>query len=450
MIIKEQVLEYCIYIDSNNCSFSFDYKRLDSNSIDFGNISNYKFEDYNTSSVAFCINISNGCNLKCDYCFNTNKNGSYIDYSVIIKFLDLCFESYPDKEKYYVDLSGKGEPLLHLDMILKIKKYCVEKSNDINREILVSFVSNGTLLTKDISEILQKNGILFGVSLDGNKLIHDKHRKTKSNGNTYELIIDNVKNIKRHEYVGCATTLTKDVFSLVDSLKELSETFNTIGYKPVRNCNESFDNDTIDLWMKEYDKLAKFLLDETIKTNDKYIITLLNGDDYFGKYIKRLLLNQRCFIRCDGGLSRITLNDDKKIYICPAASGIEELCIGDINHIDNKRQQLIFDKQLNKIYCFNCDVKYLCGGECLIEQYLLNHNNVIMCKYKKHLILLAMYFTLRLKENNEQEFFKLQDFAKEISLRNRIDIKLDLFLKENPNLKFTEGKKIYDEMNRKY
>lgn len=450
MIIKENILNDYIFIDKNNCSFSFDYNKLENNSFNINNISTYEYKDYKTSKATFCINISNGCNLMCDYCFNKNKNGSYINYDKITKFLDLCFINYPDKDKYYVDLSGKGEPLLHLDLILKIKEYCNNKSNNIKREILVLFVSNGTLLNKNVAKILQDNGILFGVSLDGNKLIHDKHRKTIFGENTYDLIINNVKNIGNHDYVGCATTLTRDVFSLVDSLRDLSQIFNTIGFKPSRNCNESFDNNTIDLWLKEYDKLTIFLLDETINNNDKFIVTLINGDDYFGKYIKRVLLNQRCLIRCDGGLSRITLNEDEKLYICPAASGIDEFCIGDINHIDDKKQQEIFERQLNKNGCCNCEVQFLCGGECLIEKYSIKHNNEIMCKYKKHLILLAIYFVLKLQKNNEQAFLKLQKFAKEVYSRNKIDERLDLFLKENPNLDFINGKKTYDKLNKKY
>ena len=120
--------------------------------------------------------------------------------------------------------------------ILKIKRYCEDKSNELNREVLVRLVSNGTLLNPLIADILQKNGILFGVSLDGNELIHDKHRKTKDGKNTYQTIIDNVNNILHHEYVGAACTLTNDVFSLKDSLIELSKTFNTVSYKPSRDC----------------------------------------------------------------------------------------------------------------------------------------------------------------------------------------------------------------------
>ena len=451
MIIEEKILDLDIYIESSNGNFSI-YKYILENNFYANNYDyvNLSFYDYNTSSMVFCINLSNGCNLKCDYCFNSNKNGKSINLNTIKQYLDLCFNTYPNKEKYYVDLSGKGEPLLFLKTILEVKEYCETISNKINREILVSFVCNGTLLTKEVADILQKRGILFGVSLDGNEFIHNKHRRTIDNKETYKDIIDNVNNIPHHEYVGCATTLTKDVFSLVDSLKELSNTFNTVGYKPARNCDEAFDENSIDLWLEEYNKLTLFLIEESLKGNHKYLKTLLNGDDYFGKFIKRIILNQRCLIRCDGGLSRLTLNDDGNIYICPSSIEYEEFKVGNLNLIDYSAQSKLFDIQMNRNYCKDCSVKYICGGECLIEKTLSKGNNKLMCKYKKHLILLAMYFVITIQNKNNFEFMKLLDFTKEVGSRNKLDKELDKFLKEHTEYNFIEGKKVFDTLNKKY
>ena len=294
MINKEKILGRSIYFNSVNSNFSLREEDIinDYTSLNFDLIK-YQFENYQTSFATFCVNLSNACNLNCDYCFNQYKDGKGIEVETIIKFLDTCFRHFPNKDKYFVDVSGKGEPLLFLNKILEIKKYCVEMSNKINKEVLVSFVCNGTLLSPEISNILQKNEILFGVSLDGNEYIHNLHRKTKNGEDTYQTIINNIKNIEYRQYVGAATTLTKDVFSLTDSLIELSKIFSTIGYKPARNCDESFDEESIDKWLLEYEKLTLFLLDECISGNDKYIKVLLNGDDYFGKFIKRILTGQR-------------------------------------------------------------------------------------------------------------------------------------------------------------
>ena len=451
MICKEKILDKVIFINSSNANFSNDEKDLinDYYSLNFDLIK-YQFENYQNSSATFCVNLSNACNLNCDYCFNDKKNGTSIDLDKIKKYLDTCFNYFPNKDKYFVDVSGKGEPLLFLDKILKIKEYCINISNRIGKEVLVSFVSNGTLLSTEIASVLQKNGILFGVSLDGNEYVHNLHRKTNKGEHTYQTIINNVKNIKHHEYVGAATTLTKDVFSLVDSIKELGEVFNTVGYKPARNCLEAFDSESINRWLVEYDRLTLFLLDECIKGNDKYIKILLNGDDYFGKFIKRILVGLKAHIRCDGGLSRVSLDDNDLVYICPSAFGNDDYVVGDINHIDLEKQRKLFDEQISKSNCGNCSVKYFCGGECLIEKRLVNGNNALMCKYKKHLILLGMYFVLELVDKNYPMFVHIRQFAQSTLVRYQKDKELDKFLKEHPEYNFVEGKEIFDREYKKY
>ena len=450
MINKEKIFDLEIFFDSSNSNFSLSEVLLQNKkSYDFDNYK-WKIDQVHQTFITICINLSDMCNLKCDYCFNAVKSGKSIDIKLVKDFLSYIFKKFPDKEKYYIDLSGKGEPLLFLDKILKIKEYCINISNRIGKEVLVSFVSNGTLLSTEIASVLQKNGILFGVSLDGNEYVHNLHRKTNKGEDTYQTIINNVKNIKNHEYVGAATTLTKDVFSLVDSIKELGEVFNTVGYKPARNCLEAFDSESIDRWLVEYDKLTLFLLDECIKGNDKYIKILLNGDDYFGKFIKRILVGLKAHIRCDGGLSRVSLDDNDLVYICPSAFENEDYVVGDINHIDLEKQRRIFDEQISKSNCGNCSVKYFCGGECLIEKRLVNGNNALMCKYKKHLILLGMYFVLELVDKNYPMFVHIRQFAQSTLVRYQKDKELDKFLKEHPEYNFVEGKEIFDREYKKY
>ena len=408
------------------------------------------YSEYNPTSVTFCINLSDACNLGCDYCFNPNKQNKSIDNDATLTFLDTCFKTFPNKEKYYVDLSGKGEPLLFLDKILKIKRYCEEKSNELNREVLVQLVSNGTLLNPIIIDILQKNGILFGVSLDGNELIHDKHRKSKGGKNTYQMIIDNVNNILHHEYVGAACTLTNDVFSLKDSLIELSKTFNTVSYKPSRDCFCAIDNNSINKWLDSYDDLVKFLTEQTIRGNLKYIRVLLNGEDYLGKYIKRIILGQRNIVRCDAGIGRFTLDTDNNVYACPASFSYKELKVGTKDDLDFDKSSKLFNKQIYKDGCQKCDFRNICGGECQIEKLLSKGINKIMCEYKKHLILLAIYFVMEVGEHNLLSFDELHKFCIEIDNRRKLDKDLDKFLKEHKEYNFIEGKKKYDEQEKKY
>ena len=439
-----EVIDRIIYIDEKSGEYSSSIKDLLNGLIDIDTY-NPNFKDYSSPVVTLSINLSNACNLACKYCFNDEKDGSSLKLDDVFRFIDNSFAQFPNKEKYIIDISGKGEPLLFLDKILKIKEYTIGISNRINREILVQFVSNGVLLTPVVAEVLQKNGILFGVSVDGNKKIHDLYRKTKDGKDTYDIIMNNIKGIENRSYVGLAATLTKEVFSLKDSLIELSEVFETIGYKPSRSSDVSFTEDTVYDWLEEYEQLTIFLRDQALNNNLKYLKILLNGDDYFGKFIRRVFLHQHFFCRCDAGLARFSLDKDGSIYICPAAYNNEKYRVGDNCKIDVKKSEKLFYLHFSNEECNSCAFRYLCAKECLIELDANKGPNKIMCTFKKYLILLAIYFYLELKEKNQEAFNEILSFCKEYGNRYRRDLKLENFLKEN-NYPFVEGKKIYDSM----
>ncbi len=112
-------------------------------------------------AYSFCLEISDVCNLTCDYCFNSHKSGKTLTLEKAISQLDYLFGKFPNGEKYFVDLSGKGEPLLNLKTIIGLADYCKGKSDELNVEVLLMFVSNGTLLTSEIAKILQKHGVFL-------------------------------------------------------------------------------------------------------------------------------------------------------------------------------------------------------------------------------------------------------------------------------------------------
>lgn len=56
--------------------------------------------------------------------------GRIIPFEKAKVFLDKMFSTFPNGEKYFVDLSGKGEPLMNLPVILKIAEYCQDKSDE--------------------------------------------------------------------------------------------------------------------------------------------------------------------------------------------------------------------------------------------------------------------------------------------------------------------------------
>lgn len=439
--IEYFVLDKHIFVEPSNSNFS---TRSNDEMFECEIDVNGFFDNYSIDNLTLCINVTNACNLNCKYCFNKEKTGKLLEFETAKKMIGDFVRKFPLCEKYYIDLSGKGEPLLNLKTIYKIKEFCNELSNELKREFLVSFVSNGLLLTPHLAKDIQEHGILFGVSLDGNEFAHDSYRLDSQGNKTYQQILSNIKGIEHRDYVGCAVTLTDKVFSLKESLIELGELFNTISYKPVRDDVFGLNETNIEGWINSYEELVQFLVNE-LKNNDlKYIKILLNGDDYFGKFLKRCLLDERTVNRCDAGISRFALNDDGRVYACSPMS-TEEYLEAEVDPAFNAQKQYF----ANSIYCNGCPFFYICGGECEVNR-LHNNGDRIMCKYKQALIKLAMYLTLEIKEMNSSLREEIINFCIEKNNRFCIDKELDKFLQDNQNLSFVEGKKIYDNMTKKY
>lgn len=393
----------------------------------------------------FCLEISNACNLNCDYCFNKNKNGDVLSFNKAVDQLEFLFERFPDGDKYYVDLSGKGEPLLNLQLVVNIANYCRIKSNQKRVEIIPMLVSNGTLLTFERSKLLQNNGVLFGVSLDGNRENHDKHRRTIDDKPTFDTILKNVASIENLDYVGCAITLTNNVFDLKKSLIHLSTIFKTISYRFARGVRNCLDKESVQLWINQYDDLASFLLKEAIDENLEHWLPLLNGDDCFGRYLCLALTKSKTINRCDGGISRFAIDSDNRIYPCSAATCCDAL---EIKNELSSAPKINLIKQAR--ICEGCSYKCYCGGECQVELMRIGHPNENLCMLKKHMINLAFYLSLRISKENKETYETLKGFVLEKRNRQKKNDELDKFLKDNGDLSFTEGKAIFDNKFKKY
>lgn len=96
---------------------------------------------------------------------------------------------------------------------------------------MIQFTCNGSLLSIDIVYKLQKNNILFSISIDGDEFSHNANRVDLNEKGTIDLVLDKIKN---KEYLGASVTLSNNNVNLVNTVKFLSSYFNTISMKIVR------------------------------------------------------------------------------------------------------------------------------------------------------------------------------------------------------------------------
>ncbi len=373
--------------------------------------------------VTMCIHVSTKCNLKCRYCFRKENNNESININDIKRFIDCVLQVYPRADRYNVDMSGDAEPLLNPNLVFSIAQYCKQLSDRLNRSVIPLLVTNGTLLSENIVHKLQDAGILFGISLDGDIVSHDKNRVFPDGRGSFNLIKQNISNINNKKYVGAAIT-----YSGGDLLNDFLVAFDllpTVSIKPTRFTNEDFD---VDLICKGYKRLIEFILIKTLENKTDYLFSLINGDDYFGKFLKRIVLRSAVYGRCDAGIGRFSLASDKKIYFCPPAVGIPDGCLGDLdNGIPYKEIVNMWGRQQNSL-CSKCFAYSACGGECKIVSYNLygNFDNIDnkMCYIKRYLFALAVCFITVLRQKDVTLYKWLKKAVQQIDSYDALDIQL--------------------------
>ncbi len=104
-----------------------------------------------------------------------------------------------------------GEPTLcGLDFFKKVvaleKKYCPP-----GKRVENDLQTNGILLDDKWCEFLRKNRFLVGLSIDGPRELHDKHRVDKKGGPTFDKVVNAAKLLRKHGVpFNTLTTVNRD------------------------------------------------------------------------------------------------------------------------------------------------------------------------------------------------------------------------------------------------
>lgn len=178
------------------------------------------------------LKVAQHCNLNCTYCYVYNRGDESwrsrprIILDTVVCQLSRRIDEHCDRHEiteFTVEIHG-GEPLLlgtrrmqHLIDILH--------ANCKRGRLRLTLQTNGTLLNREWIELFARNGISFGVSLDGPPELADRRRVMRSgNGGSTQKVIDNIHALRAQgplfdEFFGgclCVVNPDCDGASLVD------------------------------------------------------------------------------------------------------------------------------------------------------------------------------------------------------------------------------------------
>lgn len=150
----------------------------------------------------FTIEMTQQCNLRCSYCCYSGKyrdrrqhNEKEISYDTLRDVVGFI-EKHADKDAAEITVCFYGGEAL---LARKKIEWLIETLSTIYGErIRFSLSTNGLALTESIIDwIASFENFLVNVTIDGNKMMHDRCRKTITGEGSYDTIFKNLEVLKK-------------------------------------------------------------------------------------------------------------------------------------------------------------------------------------------------------------------------------------------------------------
>ncbi len=363
------------------------------------------------------LQVTQQCNLRCSYCVyggmyeNRHHTNKSMSFELAKKSIDFFLQHSYETNNLVVSFYG-GEPLLNI----KLMKQCVEyvSENVDGKDVLYTVTTNGTLLTDEIMEFLEKYNFSTLISLDGSKEEHDLNRKFKSGEGTFNIIIDNIKKFKKKypKYVSeqlrinavvsprMKNTCVEDFFSASDFLEDEQINFTPLSLTGLKD-SVKIEYDYIVKREYEHFKLLLSMLGKIKKESVSKLV--INSESDIKKLYRKLKRHKKVSIinhhsgPCVPGCARLFVNVNGEFYPCERVPELPCSCIGTINDGINvkKVKEILNIGKLSEEQCKRCWAIGMCSMciselDCL-QGCFLKEEKLKVCESSRNAALYDLY-----------------------------------------------------------
>ena len=331
------------------------------------------------------------CNLNCKYCFYLEKENLYPTKSDF-RMHDVVLESYirqliasqPD-DRVTFSWQG-GEPtLLGVDYFRKAIE--LQQRYGEGKHIENTFQTNGVLLNDEWCSFFKEHNFLVGLSIDGPEEYHNIYRKDKSGNGSFKKVMAGLDYLKKYNVEFNTLTVVQNHNSqkpldIYHFLKEMGSGF--MQFIPiVERTMETQSDDGLYL-ISPNSKLEARVTDWSVQPKQFGIFLSTIFDEWVrndvGKfYVQTFDVALEAWSGMNPGLcvfspicgNAMAIEHNGDLYSCDHYVYPENK-LGNI--LDNKLLSLAGSTQQQKFgqdkldtlpeYCLNCDVRFVCNGEC--------------------------------------------------------------------------------------
>jgi uncharacterized protein len=161
------------------------------------------------------------CNIDCTYCYLPSRNDkTLIAQSTVRNLFEKLFGSGWASPSVNV-IWHAGEPLVAPIAFYREAFEAIERLRPREIDIMHSFQSNGMLLTPAWCDFIEEWRVDIGISIDGPRPLHDRHRVTRSGQGTFDKTIAGVRLLReRGMPFHTISVLSRDSLDAADEMYE--------------------------------------------------------------------------------------------------------------------------------------------------------------------------------------------------------------------------------------
>jgi uncharacterized protein len=174
------------------------------------------------SSLTLTLAPTMLCNMECVYCFEGDERECRGKMQEDTMFNLWRFVENGVRKSGILSICWYGgEPLLAFDEIIRFSRTLLKIVERRRLQYTANIITNGTLMTLDSARALRNAGVnLAQITLDGPKEIHDRRRPTKGGSQSFEAVIQGIRNASKYLKVHVRVNLDRQNVASFSSFVE--------------------------------------------------------------------------------------------------------------------------------------------------------------------------------------------------------------------------------------
>jgi len=331
------------------------------------------------------------CNLNCTYCYYLEKKNLYQatrNFKITPEILEEYTRQYIESQNVPVVsfVWQGGEPcLLGVDFYKEAIQYQKKYAN--GKRIENIFQTNGTLITDDFCRLFADNNMLVGISIDGPKHLHDAYRLTNRGTGSWDEVMRGIELLKKHKVEFNTLSVVNREYAyhgleIYRFLKEIGSGFiqfipivereaATVPEDGLKLVAPVYERDArVSEWSVEPLQYGKFLaeiFDEWVRKDvGKYYVQIFDVSlaNWVGERPGLCVFTETCGDAMVMEHNGDVFSCDHFVYPGFFLGNVMQTKLTEMAASDRQKTFGKNKRDLLPRYCFECEYRFACHGEC--------------------------------------------------------------------------------------